>query len=317
MILMENSSEVTEFILVRLTNDPNLQIPLVIIFSLIYLITLVGNLGMMELILLDSRLHTPMYFFLSNLSLMDFGYSSAITPKVMAGFFTGDNIIFYNACATQMFFFAAFATTESFLLASMAFDRHAAVCKPLHYTTTMTTGMCVCLVTGSYFCGFLNASIHTGDIFSLSFCRSNVVDHFFCDAPPLLTLSCSDTHIAELVMFFVVGFNVLFSVLVISISYLFVFITILRMHSSAGRQKAFSTCAYHLTAVSVFYGTGIFMYLQPSSSHSMNTDKLASVFYTMVIPMLNSLVYSLRNKEVKSAFKKVMGKAKSSIGFIF
>ncbi|XP_037377340.1 olfactory receptor 5B12 [Talpa occidentalis] len=316
MILMENNTEVTEFILVGLTSDPNLQIPLFIIFSLIYLITLLGNLGMMELILLDSRLHTPMYFFLSNLSLVDFAYSSAITPKVMAGFLTGNNIISYNACATQFFFFVAFITAESFLLASMAYDRHAAVCKPLHYTTTMTTGVCVCLVTGSYFCGFLNASIHTGDIFSLSFCRSNVVDHFFCDAPPLLTLSCSDTHTTEMVMFFVVGFNVLFSVLVISISYLFIFITILRIRSSDGRQKAFSTCASHLSAVSIFYGTGIFMYLQPSSSHSMNTDKMASVFYTMIIPMLNPLVYSLRNKEVKNAFKKTVGKAKSSVGFI-
>ncbi|XP_037377342.1 olfactory receptor 5B12-like [Talpa occidentalis] len=314
---MENNTEVTAFILVGLSNDPNLQIPLFIIFSFIYLITLFGNLGMIELILLDSRLHTPMYFFLSNLSLVDFAYSSAVTPKVMAGFLTGNNIISYNACATQLFFYGAFITAESFLLASMAYDRHAAVCKPLHYTTTMTTGVCVCLVTGSYFCGFLNASIHTGDIFSLSFCRSNVVDHFFCDAPPLLTLSCSDTHTTEMVMFFVVGFNVLFSVLVISISYLFVFSTILRMHSSEGRQKAFSTCASHLTAVSIFYGTVIFMYLQPSSSHSMNTDKMASVFYTMIIPMLNPIVYSLRNKEVKNAFRKVMGKTKSSIGLIF
>ncbi|XP_004682814.2 PREDICTED: olfactory receptor 5B12-like [Condylura cristata] len=314
MIHMENTTEVTKFFLVGLTDDPNLQIPLFIIFSLIYLFTLVGNLGMIELILLDSRLHTPMYFFLSNLSLVDFGYSSSVTPKVMTGFLTGDNVISYNACATQFFFFVAFITVESFLLASMAYDRYAAVCKPLHYTTTMTTGVCVCLVTGSYFCGFLNASIHTGDIFSLSFCRSNVVDHFFCDAPPLLTLSCSDTHLTEMAMFFVVGFNVLFSVLVISISYLFVFITILRIRSSDGRQKAFSTCASHLTAVSIFYGTGIFMYLQTSSSHSMSTDKMASVFYTMVIPMLNPLVYSLRNKEVKSAFNKTVGKAKSSVG---
>ncbi|XP_036077080.1 olfactory receptor 5B12 [Rousettus aegyptiacus] len=313
---MENSTEVTEFILVGLTDDPKLQIPLFIIISLIYLITLGGNLGMIELILLDSRLHTPMYFFLSNLSLVDFGYSSAVTPKVMAGFLTGEKIIPYNACVSQFFFFAAFITVENFLLASMAYDRYAAVCKPLHYTTTMTTGMCARLVIGSYICGFLNASIHTGNIFRLSFCRSNVVDHFFCDAPPLLALSCSDNHISEMVIFLVVGFNDLFSVLVILISYLFIFITILKMNSAEGRQKAFSTCTSHLTAVSIFYGTGIFMYLQPSSSHSMDTDKVASVFYTMVIPMLNPLVYSLRNKEVKSAFKKAVGKAKSSIGVI-
>ncbi|NP_001378669.1 olfactory receptor family 5 subfamily B member 12D [Equus caballus] len=314
---MENRTEVTEFILLGLTDDPELQIPLFIIFSLIYLITLVGNLGMIKLILLDSHLHTPMYFFLSNLSLVDLGYSSAVTPKVMARFLTGDNIIPYNSCVTQFFFFVAFITVESFLLASMAYDRYAAVCKPLHYTTTMTTSVCTCLVIGPYICGFLNASIHTGNIFRLSFCRSNVVDHFFCDAPPLLTLSCSDNYISEMVILFVVGFNDLFSVLVILISYLFIFITILRMRSSEGCQKAFSACASHLTAVSIFYGTGIFMYLQPSSSHSMGTDKLASVFYTMVVPMLNPLVYSLRNKEVKSAFKKTVGKAKSSVGLMF
>ncbi|XP_049635912.1 olfactory receptor 5B12-like [Suncus etruscus] len=302
---MENNTEMTEFILVGLTDDPNLQIPLFILFSLIYIITLVGNLGMIELILLDSRLHTPMYFFLSNLSLVDFGYSSAVTPKVMAQFHTGDKIISYNGCATQFFFFAGFITVENFLLAIMAYDRHAAVCKPLHYTTTMTTGVCTRMVICAYLCGFLNASIHTGNIFSLSFCRSNVVDHFFCDAPPLLTLSSSDNHICEIVIVFAVGTCILFSVLVILVSYLFVFLTILGMRSSEGRQKAFSTCTSHFTAVSIFYGTSIFMYLQPSSSHSMGTDKLASVFYAIFIPMLNPLIYSLRNKEVKNAFRRL------------
>ncbi|XP_055149815.2 olfactory receptor 5B12 [Symphalangus syndactylus] len=313
---MENNTEVTEFILVGLTDDPELQILLFIVFLFVYLITLVGNLAMIELILLDSCLHTPMYFFLSNLSLVDFGYSSAVTPKVMVGFLTGDKFILYNDCATRFFFFVAFITAESFLLAAMAYDCYAAVCKPLHYTTTMTTNVCACLAIGSYVCGFLNASIHTGNTFRLSFCRSNVVEHFFCDAPPLLALSCSDNYISEMVIFFVVGFNDLFSILVILISYLFIFITILKMRSS-GRQKAFSTCTSHLTAVSIFYGTGIFMYLRPSSSHFMGTDKMASVFYAIVIPMLNPLIYSLRNKEVKSAFKKTVGKARASIGFIF
>ncbi|XP_025735199.1 olfactory receptor 5B12-like [Callorhinus ursinus] len=287
---MENSTEVTEFILVGLTNAPELQIPLFIIFTLIYLITVVGNMGMMALILWDSHLHTPMYFFLSNLSLVDFGYSTAVTPKVMAGLLIGDKVISYNACAPQFFFLVAFITIESFLLASMAYDRFAAVCKPLHYTTTMTTGVCAHLAMGCYVCGFLNASIHTGNIFRLSFCRANVVDHFFCDAPLLLAFSCSDIYIREMVIFLVVGFNVLFSVLVILISYLFIFITILRMRSSEGCQKAFSTCASHLTTVSIFYGTGTFTYLQPSSRHSMDMDKAASMFYTMVIPMLNPVV---------------------------
>ncbi|XP_014408844.2 olfactory receptor 5B12 [Camelus ferus] len=317
MIPVENSTELTEFILVGITDDPRLQIPLSLVFTLVYLITLLGNLGVITLILLDSRLHTPMYFFLSNLSLADFGYSTAVTPKVMAGFLIGDKVISYNACAAQLFFFAVFVVVEIVLLNCMAYDHYAAVCKPLHYTSIMTTSLCLCLVIGSYVLGFLEASLNTWNIFNLSFCRFNVIDDFFCDAPPLLALSCSDSYINEMVIFFVVGFNALFSVLIISISYLFIFITILRMRSSEGRQKAFSTCASHLTAISIFYGTGTFMYLLPSSSHSMDTDKVASVFYAIIVPMLNPMIYSLRNKEVKSAFKKAVGKAKFSVRFTF
>ncbi|XP_015103280.2 olfactory receptor 5B12-like [Vicugna pacos] len=317
MTLMENISEVTEFLLIGLTDVLEMQVPLFTIFTLIYLITLIGNLGMMVLILLDSRLHTPVYFFLSNLSLVDCVYASTVTPRVTVGFLPGDSIISYNACATQMFFFAAFATVESFLLASMAFDRHAAVCKPLHYSTTMTGTMCALLVTSSYICGLVQSSIHVALTFHLPFCRSNIVNHFFCDIPPLLALSCSDIYANEIVLFTLAAFSIFFTLLVILDSYLLIFIAILRMHSVEGQKKAFSTCASHLTAISVFYGTGVFMYLQPSSSHSMATDKIASVFYTMVIPMLNPLVYSLRNKEVKSAFMKVVGKVKSSLGLAF
>ncbi|XP_059118363.1 olfactory receptor 5B12-like [Peromyscus eremicus] len=313
---MQNFSEVSEFILVGLTDAPELQIPLFVIFTFIYLITLVGNLGMLVLILLDSRLHTPMYFFLSNLSFVDCVYASAVTPKVIEGFLTGDKIISYNSCAAQMFFFAAFATIECFILASMAFDRHAAVCKPLHYSITMTTSMCALLVAGSYMNGILQSTIHVSFTFNLSFCHSNVVNHFFCDILPLLTLSCSGIYKNEIVLFMLATFNISFTLLVIATSYLLIFVAILRMRSAEGRKKAISTCASHLTTVSIFYGTIIFMYLQPSSSHSMDTDKMASVFYTMVIPMLNPLVYSLRNKEVKNAFKKVAGKALSSLGLV-
>ncbi|XP_043828032.1 olfactory receptor 5B2-like [Dromiciops gliroides] len=303
---MENRSEVSEFFLIGLTDDPKLQVPLFIMFTLIYLTTLVGNLGIVALISWDSRLHTPMYFFLSNLSLVDVGYSSAVTPKVMAGLLTGDKVISYNGCAAQIFFFVAFATVESFLLASMSYDRHAAVCKPLHYTTTMTSKVCAFLASGAHFCSFLTSSILTGNIFSLSFCRSNVIHHFFCDIPPLVVLSCSDTHSIELVFFIIGPFTVFFPFLVIFTSYLLIFITIMKINSAEGRQKAFSTCASHLTAVSIFYGTIMFMYFQPSSSHSMDSDKMVSVFYTMVIPMLNPLVYSMRNKEVKNAFRKAV-----------
>jgi olfactory receptor len=306
MTLMENRTKVMQFILLGLTNDPHLQVPLFITFLLIYVITLVGNLGMILLILLDSHLHTPMYFFLGNLSLVDFGYSSTITPVVMAGFLRVNKVMSYNTCASQIFFFGAFGTVENCLLASMAYDRYAAVCKPLHYATTMTTSVCARFVIGSYVYGFLNGSIYTGDTFSLSFCKSNVVHHFFCDVPAVMVLSCSDRHINDLVCMYVASFNIFFALLVILTSYMRIFITILKMHSAAGYRKAISTCASHLTTVSIFYGTLIFMYLQPSSSHSMDTDKIVSVFYTMIIPMLNPVVYSFRNKEVKSAFAKIV-----------
>ncbi|KAM9221582.1 LOW QUALITY PROTEIN: olfactory receptor 5B3-like [Dugong dugon] len=311
---MENGTEITQFILLGLTNAPELQFPLFVMFTLIYVINVLGNLGMITLILLDSPLHTPMYFFLSNLSLVDLCYSSAVTPTVLAGFLTGDNVISYNACAAQMFFFAVFASVENFLLASMAYDRYSALCKPLHYTTTMTTVLCVCLAIGSYVSGFHSGSVHTGVTFCLSFCMSNVAHHFFCDVLAVMALSCTDRHVSEMVLVFAVGSNTFFALLVILISYLFIFITVLNMRSAEGYRKALSTCASHFIAVSIFYVTNIFMYIQPSSSHSMDTDKKASVFYAMVIPMINPLVYSLRNKDVKSTFEKVVEKAKLPLG---
>ncbi|KAM4846938.1 olfactory receptor 5B3-like [Thomomys bottae] len=307
---MENGTEATQFILLGLTDDPALQGDLFVTFLIIYIITLAGNLGMVLLILLDSRLHTPMYFFLGNLSLVDFCYSSAVTPKVMAGLLGGDKLMSYTACTTQMFTFATCADVENYLLALMAYDRYSAISKPLHYATHMTTRACVCLTIGCYMCGLLNACVYTGNTLSLSFCNSNIVRHFFCDVLAVMVLSCSDRHINELVLINVASFNMFFALLIIVISYTIIFITILKMRSAAGHQKALSTCTSHLTAVSIFYGTLIFMYLQPGSSHSMDTDKIASVFYTMVIPMLNPMVYSLRNKEVKSAFAKVVFKAK-------
>uniref|UniRef100_A0A8C0WJI0 Olfactory receptor n=1 Tax=Castor canadensis TaxID=51338 RepID=A0A8C0WJI0_CASCN len=290
---MENRTEVTEFILLGLANDPHLQAPLFITFLLIYLITLVGNLGMILLILLDSP----------------------VTPTVLAGLLNGEKVMSFSVCASQMFFFVVFATVENCLLALMAYDRYAAVCKPLHYTITMTMSKCAWLVIGSYVYGFLNASVHTGDTFVLSFCESNVIHHFFCDIPAVMVLSCSDRHISELVLVYLGSFNIFFALLIIWISYILIFVTILKMYSSAGHQKAMSTCASHFTAVSIFYGTLIFMYVQPSSSHSMDTDKIASVFYTVIIPVLNPVVYSLRNKEVKSAFTKILVKPLYELGF--
>ncbi|EGW11591.1 olfactory receptor 5B2 [Cricetulus griseus] len=311
MFMANSSSRLSSFILLGLTNNPKLEVPLFITFTLIYLITLIGNLGMIVLIWLDSRLHTPMYLFLSNLSLADCVYSSAVTPKVMAGLLTGDKVISYGGCVAQMFFFVSFASVDCFLLAAMAFDRHAAVCKPLHYATTMTASVCTYMVIGCYVFSLAESSIYIGFIFDLSFCHSNVIHHFFCDIPPILDLSCSDIYMNEVVLFIITSFNVFFALIVILTSYAFIFIAILRMRSAEGRKKAFSTCASHLTAVTIFYGTVIFMYLQPSSSHSLDNDQMASVFYTTVVPMLNPVVYSLRNKEVHNALKKATEKMKS------
>ncbi|XP_037377231.1 olfactory receptor 5B3-like [Talpa occidentalis] len=311
---MENTTEATQFILLGLTKDTKLRIPFVMIFTLIYVINAIGNLGMILLILLDSRLHKPMYFFLSNLSLMDFCYSTSVSPTVIAGLLMGDLVISYSACAAQMFIFATFTTGEVFILAAMAYDRYAAVCKPLHYTTIMPTSLCVGLAIVCHTGGFINACLHVGEAFIQTFCSSNKVHHFFCDVPAVMSLSCSDKHVAEMVLVYVDIFVVGFPLSIIFVSYMFIFITIYRMRSTAGYQKALSTCASHLTAITIFFGPIIFMYLQPSSSHSMDTDKTASVFYTMVIPMLNPIVYSLRNKEVKNAFKKLGEKIKLSLG---
>ncbi|XP_038173453.1 olfactory receptor 5B12-like [Arvicola amphibius] len=316
MILMENISEFTEFILVGLTDVPELQIPLSIVFTLIYLITLFGNLGMIMLILMDPQLHTPMYFFLSNLSMVDCAYASAVAPKVMVGFLTGNKVISYNACAAQMFFFVAFGAIESLILALMAYDRHAAVCKPLHYTTIMTSTTCILMVTCCYMCGIMQSSIHVALAFQLSFCHSNVINHFFCDIPPLLNISCSDTYINEITLLILATMDIVFTLVVILRTYMLIFITILRMHSAETQRKALSTCSSHLTTVSIFFGSLMFMYLQPRTHHSMNTDKIASVFYTMVIPMLNPMVYSLRNKDVKNSFKKAVGKLNSSLNLV-
>ncbi|XP_027967224.1 olfactory receptor 1444 isoform X1 [Eumetopias jubatus] len=305
---MDNSTKATEFILLGLTDDPNLQVPLLLVLLFIYLITLVGNRGMMVIILSDPHLHTPMYFFLGNFSFIDLGYSSTVAPKTVATLQSGSKVISYNGCAAQFFFFVGFATVECYLLACMAYDHHVAVCRPLHYTTTMTAGACALLTVGSYVRGFLDASIHTANTFRLSFCASHEINHFFCDIPPLLAFSCSSTHINNLAVFCVVGFSVFFILLVILLSYLFIYTAIQRMRSAEGWKKAFSTCASHLIAVTIFFFLTIIMYLQPSSSQSMDMDKIASVFYSVVIPMLNPLIYSLRNKEVKNALWKVLNK---------
>ncbi|XP_039390467.1 olfactory receptor-like protein OLF1 [Mauremys reevesii] len=314
MTMMEkgNHSEATEFILSGLTDRPELQVPLFVVFLLIYGITLLGNGGMILLITIDPQLQTPMYFFLSNLSFCDLCFSSIISPKMLLNFLAERKSISYSACAVQMNLCIIFADAESLLLAVMAYDRYVAICNPLLYTVTMSRQLCKELVVGVYALGLVDSVIETCFIFRLSFCRSNIINHFFCDIPPLLALSCSDTCINEIVLFAFTSCITVSSFVTVLLSYVYIISTILQIRSAEGRRKAFSTCSFHLTAVVLLYGIQFFMYLRPPSSYSMDTDKVASLFYTLVIPMLNPLIYSLRNMEVKDALRRAMNKLLTS-----
>uniref|UniRef100_A0A8C8SPZ8 Olfactory receptor n=1 Tax=Pelusios castaneus TaxID=367368 RepID=A0A8C8SPZ8_9SAUR len=303
-----SSTIVNEFILVGFTDDPWLQVALFMVFLMIYVITLMGNLGMILLIKIDPQLHTPMYFFLSHLSFCDVCYSSAIAPKMLVNFLRENKAISFIGCAAQSYIFGSFLDAECFLLAAMAYDRCVAICKPLLYNVTMSRLLCVSLVVGAYTIGLVDSLVHTYFAFRLSFCSSNVINHFFCDIPALLVLSCSNTWLNELLLFIIVSFLEMSTTLSILVSYLYIFITIIKTRSAEGKRKAFSTCASHLLCLTIFHGTLLFMYTRPSSSYSMDTDKMASVFYTMVIPMLNPLIYSLRNKDVKDALRRVMSR---------
>ncbi|XP_054827155.1 olfactory receptor 1019-like [Eublepharis macularius] len=302
-----NNSGITEFILLGFTDKPEMQLPLFVLFLFIYIITIIWNLGMILLICAEPTLQNPMYFFLGNLSFVDLCYSSVITPKMLANLSNDSKMISFNACALQLYLFGFFADVECILLAVMAYDRYVAICNPLLYTVVISKKVCKHLIAVAYFIGTVDAIVHTSCTFQLTFCNSNVINHFFCDVPPLLELSCSDTYINEIVTFVFVGYIEAGSIGMILVSYVYIVITVLRMHSTESRFKAFSTCASHLSAVGIFHGTILFMYFRPSSSYSMEQDKWASVIYTVVIPMLNPLIYSLRNKDVKQALAKALG----------
>ncbi|NXL94260.1 O1052 protein, partial [Alectura lathami] len=306
MVIQDNNATVTSFIFTGLTDRQDLRLPLFALFALIYGMTLLGNLGMILIIRFDPQLHTPMYFLLSNLSFLDVCYSSTITPNMLLHFLMVSKGMSYSGCLIQYGFFALFATTEMLLLAAMAYDRYVAICNPLLYTVIVTKKVRVLLIAGSYLGGAVNSVIHTLGLLTLSFCSSNVIDHFFCDLLPLLKLSCSDTHLN---MILVSVFGSLFEATAFTItvvSYFFIVVTVLRIRSAEGRQKTFSTCASHLTAVFTFHGTILLMYFRPRSSHSLGTDKTLSVFYTVVIPLLNPMIYSLRNNNVKCAARKLL-----------
>ncbi|XP_006885671.1 PREDICTED: olfactory receptor 502-like [Elephantulus edwardii] len=307
-----NHTAVTEFILLGLTEEPTLQIILFMVILCIYLVTVSGNLSTIILIRIASQLHHPMYFFLSHLALADIGYSSSVTPNMLVNFLVERNTISYLGCAIQLGSAVFFGTVECFLLAAMAYDRFVAICSPLLYSTKMSMQVCVQLFCVAYVGGFLNASSFTISFFSLSFCGPNQVNHFFCDFAPLVKLSCSDVSIPAVVPSFSAGSIIVVTVFVIAVSYIYILITILKMRSTEGRYKAFSTCTSHLTAVTLFYGTITFIYVMPKSSYSTDQNKIVSVFYMVVIPMLNPLIYSLRNNEIKGALKRQLGRKRFS-----
>ncbi|XP_004683667.1 PREDICTED: olfactory receptor 491 [Condylura cristata] len=298
------TTSVTEVILLGLTKDPMLCAIFFVIFLVFYTVTLVGNISIITLIRTCSQLHTPMYLFLSHLAFVDLGFSSSVTPIMLIGFFRYGMALPVTGCVAQLCFVVLFGTAECFLLAAMAYDRYMAICSPLLYPTKMSPRVCIFLVGASYFGGCVNGGTFTGCSASLSFCGPNKVDHFFCDFSPLVKLSCSDVSIIQIIPSISAGSIIVVTVLVISLSYVFILATILKMRSTEGRHKAFSTCTSHLTAVTLYYGTITFIYVLPKSTYTIYQNKIISVFYTVVIPMLNPLIYSLRNKDVKDALRK-------------
>ncbi|XP_061295921.1 olfactory receptor 5AL1-like [Bos javanicus] len=303
-----NYSAVSEFILLGLTDNPELQATLFGVFLVIYFASVLGNLGLIVLIQVSPQLHTPMYFFLSHLAFIDFSFTSSVTPNTLVNFLCEVKSITFYACAIQVCCFITFVVCGQYLLSIMAYDRYVAICNPLLYAILMPKKLCNRIIASTYIYGFVVGLVQTVATFLLSFCGSNRVNHFYCDDVPLVALACSATHVKELMLLIIAGFNTLCSLLIVIISYIFILFAILRIRSTEGRQKAFSTCVSHLTSITIFYATIIFMYLLPNSSHSLNTDKFASVFYVVVIPMLNPLIYSLRNQEVKNALKRIIEK---------
>lgn len=298
----------TEFIFTGLTDNHDLEVVFFLVFLILYIIAVLGNVGIIVTIQLGADLHTPMYFFVSQLAMLDLFYTSVITPNTLANFTRGIKSISISGCAAQLFLFGGSATTESYLLAAMAYDRLVAIRHPLLYVTIMSNTVCRLLVIGAYFAGFLNSLIHISFIFALKYWKANVIDHFYCDIPPLFKLTCSDTFLNRVVIFIFGGLTSLICLSTILYSYINILLTILRIASSKGKSKTFSTCTSHLACVSIFYSTLMLTYLRPPSEYLQMNDKLISIFYTVVIPTINPIIYSLRNTDVKIAVRKIFNK---------
>ncbi|XP_036880302.2 olfactory receptor 5AN1-like [Manis javanica] len=301
MIRRRNITEITHFILLGFSDFPRIKAVLFVVFLVIYVTTLTWNLSLIILIRMDSHLHTPMYFFLSNLSFLDICCVTSKAPKMLSDFFLEQHTITVVGCAVQYFFFATMGLSDSCVMTAMAYDRYAAICNPLLYSSNMSPTLCVGMVLGSYMAGLSGSLSQLCAILQLHFSGPNVIRHFFCDMPQLLVLSCTDTFSAKLILAIVTMIFGIINVLLILISYVYIVISIMKITTAKGRSKAFNTCASHLTAVSLFYTSAMFVYLSSSSGRSSNFDRFASFFYTVMIPMLNPLIYSLRNREIKDA----------------
>ncbi|XP_021046905.1 olfactory receptor 2A12-like [Mus pahari] len=307
MIPGQNQSWVTEFILIGFSSDPMTNSILFIVFLLIYLSSVLGNGLIIMLVCLNTQLHTPMYFFLCTLSLLDMGYVTTTMPQMLVHLLAHSQTISFAGCWLQMFVFGALGTSESILFVVMAYDRYVAICYPLRYTVILNWSLCIWLASGTCVCGFLSALLHTFFTMRLPYCGPNKVNHYFCEGPSVRSLACMDTHLIEMVDLVLSVFVVLTPLSLIVTSYIHIAKAVLKIKSTQGRCKAFSTCASHLTMVTFFYAPATYIYLRPNSSYSPEQDKQISLFYNVFTALLNPVVYSLRNKDIKRAFLNVMG----------
>ncbi|XP_067173072.1 olfactory receptor 5AP2-like [Apteryx mantelli] len=305
----DNHTSPVEFILLGMGNVPSLQTLLFLLSLIIYLVTMAANILIVLLVVADRHLHTPMYFFLGNLSSLETCYSSTILSRLLASFLTGDSTISVHGCMAQFYFFGYFLVSECYLLAMMSYERYLATCQPLLYASLMTWKVSLQLAAASWLVGFFTSTVVTSFVSRLRFCGLKVIDHFFCDFTPLLEVACSDTNAARLVTFTLAVFNLVFPFLSNLVSYVCIIAAILRIPSSVGRQKGFSTCSSHLIVVTVFYGTLIIVYLMPRTPQLRQLNKVFSFFYTVLTPLVNPLIYSLQNREVREALKKAFRKA--------
>lgn len=305
---MKNQTSVNEFILLGLTDDPELNVLIFLFLFFTYILSITGNLTIITLTLIDSHLKTPMYFFLRNFSFLEISFTTVCIPRFLVSIVTGDRAISYHSCMAQVFFFILLGATEFFLLTAMSYDRYVAIWKPLHYTTIMNSRICNQLVVSSWLAGFLIIFPPVIMGLQLDFCDSNVIDHFTCDTSPMLLISCTDTAFLELMAFFLATFTLMVTITLVILSYAFILKTILRIPSAEQRKKAFSTCSSHIIVVSISYGSCIFMYVKTSAKEGMVMTKGIAVLNTSVAPMLNPFIYSLRNQQVKESFKKLVKK---------